>query len=181
MFKNNGINTYDYVDYRGKVVITRNPFGFINEPEIKIGGSTTDADADADPKTKTKSEKRINVKQNATGLPRFGRQYRHAIEELDNLTYRKTTKRKGTKRTTRRKKTAVDNESEPEDTLNRWENGATRPESATPHSDAVVVSGKEERELDQYNRNPTKAITDRIAAGVMSGRRTKELQRRFAG
>jgi hypothetical protein len=30
MFKNNGINTYDYVDYRGnKVVITRNPFGFI--------------------------------------------------------------------------------------------------------------------------------------------------------
>jgi hypothetical protein len=70
MFKNNnGINTYDYVDYRGKY-ITRNPFGFINE--IKIGGSTTDAD-DADPKTKTKSEKRINVKQNATGLPRFGR------------------------------------------------------------------------------------------------------------
>jgi hypothetical protein len=47
MFKNNGINTYDYVDYRGnKVVITRNPFGFINEPEIKIGGSTTDADAE---------------------------------------------------------------------------------------------------------------------------------------
>jgi hypothetical protein len=36
MFKNNGINTYDYVDYRGnKVVITRNPFGFINEPENK--------------------------------------------------------------------------------------------------------------------------------------------------
>jgi hypothetical protein len=34
MFKNNGINTYDYVDYRGnKVVITRNPFGFINEPK----------------------------------------------------------------------------------------------------------------------------------------------------
>jgi hypothetical protein len=39
MFKNNGINTYDYVDYRGKVVITRNPFGFINEPEkIKSAG-----------------------------------------------------------------------------------------------------------------------------------------------
>jgi hypothetical protein len=35
MFKNNGINTYDYVDYRGnKVVITR-PFGFINEPKNK--------------------------------------------------------------------------------------------------------------------------------------------------
>jgi hypothetical protein len=35
MFKNNGINTYDYVDYRGNKVITRNPFGFINEPENK--------------------------------------------------------------------------------------------------------------------------------------------------
>ena len=54
-FKREGLNTYDYIEYTGnKLIITRNPFGFINteknEKEIKKGG-------------KNKSKKKIIIKK----------------------------------------------------------------------------------------------------------------------
>jgi hypothetical protein len=54
MFDRAGLNTYDYVDYTGnKLVITRNPFGFIDTQKIaKRGGGS--------------SKKRIVVKNNKT-------------------------------------------------------------------------------------------------------------------
>jgi len=39
MFQSAKLNTYDYIDYaNGQLTITRNPFGFVNAPEVRKGG-----------------------------------------------------------------------------------------------------------------------------------------------
>jgi hypothetical protein len=78
------------VDYRGNKVVITQPFGFINEPEKKSAGRPPTPTPTPIRRRRLSREKRINVKQNATGLPLSVASIDTAIEELDNLTYRKT-------------------------------------------------------------------------------------------
>lgn len=69
MFEEEGLNTYDYVEYGGnKLVITRNPFGFINsEKGVKKRGTTAAAKRRGGAKTKkaqsTKSHRRTKKRE----------------------------------------------------------------------------------------------------------------------
>lgn len=75
MFHKGGLKTYDYIEYSGNnLVVTRNPFGFINvekkQKKLTTGGDKKNPDHFSDHylffggKTKTKTKKEIKIKKN---------------------------------------------------------------------------------------------------------------------
>lgn len=95
MFEQSNLNTYDYVEYSGnKLIITRNPYGFINTKKqtrtraVKAGKATTKSKKD-DSKRKTKKNRRDDSLESSSDVTSEIQKYEESQLDTDTDQFRK--------------------------------------------------------------------------------------------